>query len=63
MELRYPSSKIGDVAHSIMMAVLTVFADLYDLGASYFGYFLGQWIPKRRGNQWKPGALEPLIER
>jgi len=44
------------------LGLITLSADLYGLAASFFGYFLGQWILKRRGCVWKPGALEPPAE-
>lgn len=34
-------------------------ADLYGLGASFAGYFVGQALEKRRGGQWNPTALHP----
>lgn len=44
------------------LGLMTISADLYGLAASFFGYFLGQWILKRRGCQWQPGALDPPVE-
>jgi SSS family solute:Na+ symporter len=59
IELRYSTDKIGHVAHTVLIALLTVSADLYGLSASLLGYYLGQSILKRRGQQWQPGRLEP----
>ncbi len=57
IDLRYGPDKIGPLPHRIMMVLGTISADLYGLAASFLGYFLGQWILKRRGLEWKPGAL------
>lgn len=45
----YSPERIGTVAHSLLYAFTVIPADLSGLAVSFAGYFLGQWILRRRG--------------
>ena len=57
--LRFHEQRLGKVAHSLLMLLVTISADFYGMLASIMGYVLGQYWLKRSGHEWKPGALEP----
>jgi Na+/proline symporter len=44
----YPAARVGTAAHAALYAFALVPADLWGLGISFAGYFLGQWVEGKR---------------